>query len=201
MGIKLVGEWDGAQRAMHNISTRAAKATNAAMEAVAKGGVEQVRKNLDAQGKLGGVEWPKLSVFTMAAKPGVAKMLVNSGSLRDAISYWKVRNGYVVGVKEGTKNARGADLSTIAHIHEHGGAIPIKWTPERIRAFWALVGKTVGRRRRSEDYVKKRAKSGTTVAVIPARPFLRPALRKYGSLASTKALALKVYARTILAGV
>lgn len=201
MPIKLVGEWDSAQRAVHNVATRAAKAIDAALEEIARQGVTQVQRNLDAQGKLGGVEWPKLSVLTMAAKPGVSKMLVNTGGLRNAISYWKVRGGYSVGVRDGTRTAKGADLSAIAHIHEHGGAIPIKWTPERIRAFWALVGKTIGRRRRSEDYVKQRAKSGTTIAVIPARPFLRPVLRRFGAHPSTKMAALRTFARVILAGV
>lgn len=110
--------------------------------------------------EVGRPEWPPLSVVTQRIK-GHSKPLEESGDLKRAIQVTDTKDRVFVGIPSGLKREDGTPMEVVAGVHENGATIEVT---DRTRAFFASAGFPL--------------RSSTKVLVIPARPFLEPALRE-----------------------
>jgi len=102
-----------------------------------------------------------------------SKILIASGGLIGSVAVVKVSGGYFVGVKRKAKG--GAD---IAAIHEEGRTWTQRMTP-RMRRFLFAALRYAGMQGREKGDGGK----GSLTIRIPARPYVGPIMKKYGTAA------------------
>lgn len=170
--MKATGDWQAVKSLLAGSAShfRAGLETGLAQEA------QHLRK-LVVQGITqqapGGEAFKALSDWTLAARDlkGFAgtKALLKGGDLRNAVVAMVHRDHAFVGVPRKAKDAQGQPLVDVAKLNEFGSdPIVIPITPAMRRFLFALGGGG-----------NKGSGQGVAVVRIPARPFLRPAFKKF----------------------
>lgn len=126
------------------------------------------------------------SPLTIAARQlagfGGSKALLVRGDLRNSITVFVHGDEAFVGVSRSTRAKDGGAMVDLAKLHEFGGPpviIPI--TPKMRRFLFALL-------RQAGKEPTGGSGRGVIVVQVPARPFLRPAFKKFREGASKRFL-------------
>lgn len=185
VGVFRTGEWARARRLLTAGPERLKTAIQVGLRQEAHGLRNAIVEGLTSQAP-GGAPLTPPAPLTLAARQlagvGGTKALLVRGDLRNAIAVVIVGNEAFVGVLRSARSSDGKSLVGLAELHEFGGPpVVIPVTPKMRRFLFALL--------RQAD-VEPRAGSGRGVVVVqtPARPFLRPAARKYGEGAGPRFL-------------
>jgi hypothetical protein len=184
MRVKRTGQWEELDRILKTTPAKIKTATVVLTKAEADFFEGEIRRGIKNQAP-GGRRFKPLSPSTIAARraSGISgdKALIATEKLLNGIKARRVAGGWFTGIRD--KN-----LARIGAIHEEGlGPIQIKITP-RMRAYlFAVVfkgrPKTGGRSR------------GVVSIKIPARPFIKPVLKREGRRREVMRRLMPQYAR------
>ena len=174
--VRKTGDWAVARRLLAGgpMKLKAAVGTTIRQEA------QLLRKEI-VQGITrqapGGESFKPLSPLTLAAREmkgrGGTKALMVSGDLRNGIAAIVKGDEAFVGVPRKARGKDGKSLIDVAQVQEFGaGPIIIPMTPAMRRFLFALL-------RKSGEAGSGGSGKGVVVVQIPARPFLRPAFKKF----------------------
>ncbi len=179
MKVRKVGDWRLARRLLSTAPQRVERAANKAVMQEAQFFRAKIVEGLREQAP-GGQPLQAPAPTTLAIRrfrgSRGTKALIVRGDLRNSITVVKEARGAFVGVLRTAKGADGRSLVNVATVHEFGSRpIVVKLTPKARRFLHAAF-------RRAGLERTKGSGSSTGIAVIwvPARPFLRPVLEKYG---------------------
>ena len=173
--VRKTGDWALARRLLAGgpVKLKAAVATAVRQEAhlLRKEIVQGITKQAP-----GGESFKPLSPLTLAARQmkgrGGTKALMVSGDLRNGISVIVKGDEAFVGVPRKARGKDGTSLVDVAQTQEFGaGPIIIPMTPAMRRFLFALL--------RIAGEEGGGSGKGVVVVQIPARPFLRPAFKKF----------------------
>lgn len=105
-------------------------------------------------------EWAELSEITKTVK-GHDKILVDTGSFKNAMVSFKDGKNWVAGLPEGAVGSKGQDLNDVGIIHEEGAMLPIT---DAMRNWFEAKGFPL--------------RNDTKFIRIPPRPWFEPAVRE-----------------------
>jgi phage gpG-like protein len=176
MTVYKTGDWDKAARMLRAGPLKMRGAIGMALRQEAQLLRKEIVQGITNQAP-GGEAFKPLSPLTIAARKlagfGGTKALLRRGDLRNSISVIVKEHEAFVGILRNAKGADGRSLVNLADIHEYGrGPFVIKMTPA-MRRYLFLLLKRAGVER------KTGSGKGVVVTSIPARPFMRPAFRKF----------------------
>ena len=181
LGVQRTGDWDLARRLLAGGPLRLKAAIQTAVLQEAHALRAEIIDGLTKQAP-GGDPIRPLAATTLAARKlkgfRGTKALLHRGDLRNSITVQVEGAQAFVGVSRKARSKGGGALVNVARVQEFGaGPIVIPITPKMLR-FLLVLFKTLGARR---TRVGAGAHHGTGVVVIqvPARPFLRPAFKKF----------------------
>lgn len=133
----------------------------------------------------GGKQFKPLSPLTLAVRRFAGfkgtKALLRRGDLRNAIAVIEVGDTIFVGVPRTARGSNGQSLVDVAAINEYGGKpVVIKITPRMMAFLMAAFRKEGIDNDRYHHVYAHTAPKQIIIVQIPARPFIRPILEKYG---------------------
>lgn len=128
----------------------------------------------------GGSKFKELSPQTIAIRKFLGfkgtKALLKHGDLRNAIAVLDMGDTIFIGVPRTAKGAGGQNLVDVAELNEYGGKPHvIKLTP-KMSALLHTAFKAAGLPKKNPHAPT----TGIIVVQVPARPFIRPVMEKYG---------------------
>lgn len=134
----------------------------------------------------GGEPFKPLSELTLAARKlagfGGTKALMVRGDLRNSVTAIVEGDEAFVGVPRKARARDGRSLVEVARIHEYGSDPTVIPMTTRMRKFLFALLKAAGKE------PQPGSGKGVVVASIPARPFLRPAFKKFSEGAQRRFL-------------
>jgi hypothetical protein len=177
--VELFGAWAKTSHILASVDTRFQKAVRVAMLQEANAVRGHIVRNISTGGVHAGKPFAPLSPNTLIIRSfkgfGGSKPLMVTGALRSSVSVVEMAGGAVfVGVKR--RSGAGKGGVNLAELHEFGGG---PWTrpmtPKQRRflaAAFAKAGKSFGG--------KGSGTPGMITTKIPARPFVRPVVERFG---------------------
>lgn len=185
MATMRTGDWALARRLLAAGPQRLRSAIGTALRQEAQGLRNEIVQGLTSQAP-GGEPLKPPSPLTIAARQlagfGGSKALLVRGDLRNSITVFVHGDEAFVGVSRSTRAKDGGAMVDLAKLHEFGGPpviIPI--TPKMRRFLFALL-------RQAGKEPTGGSGRGVIVVQVPARPFLRPAFKKFREGASKRFL-------------
>jgi len=174
--VRKTGDWALARKLLTGSPVKLKAAVDTALHQEAQLLRKEIVQGITKQAP-GGESFKPLSPLTLAARKlagfGGTKALMVRGDLRNAIAAIARRGEAFVGVP---RKARGKDkgsLIDVAKVQEFGaGPFVVPMTPAMRRYLFALI-------RRSGEEPTGGSGRGVVVVSIPARPFLRPAFKRF----------------------
>lgn len=176
MTVRKTGDWAMARRMLASAPLKLKKAAEAALRQEAHELRKEIVQGLTRQAP-GGQAIKPLSPLTLAARRRAGfrgtKALIRRGDLRGAIAVVMRGSKAFIGVPRKARGKDGKPVIDVAELNEFGSdPIVIPMTPRMRRYLFALM-RDAGVER------KVGARKGVVVTSIPARPFLRPAFRRF----------------------
>lgn len=173
------GKWNEVFRTLGNAPRDLAEAKKKALLQEAQFLRTKILEGLREQAP-GGSKFVPLSPQTIAIRKFLGfkgtKALLKRGDLRNAIAVLDLGRTIFIGVPRTAKSATGENLADVAALNEFGGKPQvIKITPKMAFLLHAAF--------RAAGLPKKdphRPVTGIIVVQIPARPFIRPIMEKFG---------------------
>lgn len=186
MSVQKTGDWDVALRILRGSSTRLKAAVGKAIRQEAHLLRSEIVQGLTKQAP-GGEPLAQPSPLTLAARElkgrGGSKALLVKGDLRNSVTVIVKGDEAFVGVSRKARTDSGEALVDVAEVQEFGkGPIIVPMTPAMRRFLFALL-------RKAEQEPRGGSGRGVVVINIPARPFLRPAFKKFSRGAQARFLA------------
>ncbi len=186
MSVTKTGDWALARRLLSSSTSGLKGAVGKALRQEAQLLRTQIVQGITKQAP-GGQALKPLSPLTIAAREMKGfkgtKALIVRGDLRNSISALVRGDEAFVGVLRKAKDKQGNPLINVAQIHEFGaGPIVIPITPAMRRFLFALLQKS------GQESSGRGSGSGVVVINIPARPFMRPAFKKFSKGAQRRFL-------------
>lgn len=186
MSVQKSGDWVVARRLLAAGPTRLKTAIGTALRQEAQLLRKEIVQGLTKQAP-GGEALAPPSPLTLAAREmkgrGGTKALLVRGDLRNSVSAIVQGDEAFVGVPRKARTQNGRAMVDVARVQEFGeGPIVIPMTPAMRRFLFALL-------RKADVEPREGSGKGVVVINIPARPFLRPAFRKFSEGAQQRFLA------------
>ena len=174
--VRKTGDWALARRLLAGGPVKLKAAVGTAMRQEAQLLRKEIVQGITKQAP-GGESFKPLSPLTLAARQmkgrGGTKALMVSGDLRNGIAAIVKGDEAFVGVPRKARSKDGKSLVDVAQVQEFGaGPIIIPMTPAMRRFLFALL-------RRAGEAGGGGSGKGVVVVQVPARPFLRPAFKKF----------------------
>ncbi len=175
--VRKTGDWALARRLLAGGPVKLKAAVGTALRQEAQLLRKEIVQGITKQAP-GGESFKPLSPLTLAARQmkgrGGTKALMVSGDLRNGIAAIVKGDEAFVGVPRKARGKDGNSLIDVAQTQEFGaGPIIIPMTPAMRRFLFALL------RIAGEGGGGGGSGKGVVVVQIPARPFLRPAFKKF----------------------
>lgn len=185
MSVRKTGDWALARRILSQGPTKLRASIGTALRQEAEVLRTEIVTGITAQAP-GGEAFKPLSPLTLAARKlagfGGTKALLVRGDLRNSIATIVKGDEAFVGVPRKARSKDGRSLVDVAQVHEFGSnPIVIPVTPRMRRFLFALL-------RQSGKEPTGGSGKGVVVVTIPARPFLRPAFKKFSEGAQRRFL-------------
>jgi len=186
MSVQKTGDWAVARRILRAGPIRFKAAVGTALRQEAQLLRNEIVQGLTKQAP-GGQPLVPPSPLTLAAREmkwrGGTKALLVRGDLRNAVSAIVQGDEAISGVPRRARAQGGKALVDVAQVQEFGkGPIIVPMTPAMRRFLFALL-------RKADQQPKGGSGKGVVVINIPARPFLRPAFKKFSQGAQARFLA------------
>lgn len=173
-----VGDWAEAARIFATMQARLPAALKQALLAEGQFLRSKMIRGL-ISGAPGGKKFKPHSDLTLAIRKaqgfGGTKVLIQTGSLLGSIAVVPFGGGVFVGVRRGAARRGRKDIVDIAEIHEEGRSWTQRMTARQRRFLFAML------RKAGNPAMSSNAQSGgATLSIrIPARPFIKPIIKKY----------------------
>jgi len=185
MSARKTGDWALARRILSHGPTKLRASIGTALRQEAEVLRAEIVTGITAQAP-GGEPFKPLSPLTLAARKlagfGGTKALLVRGDLRNSIATIVKGDEAFVGVPRKARSKDGRSLVDVAQVHEFGSnPIVIPVTPRMRRFLFALL-------RQAGKEPTGGSGKGVVVVTIPARPFLRPAFKKFSEGAQRRFL-------------
>lgn len=185
MSVRKTGDWALARRILAEGPAKLRGSIGTAMRQEAELLRGEIVNGITAQAP-GGEAFKPLSPLTLAARKlagfGGTKALLVRGDLRNSIAAIVRGDEAFVGVPRKARSKDGRSLVDVAQVQEFGSnPIVIPITPRMRRFLFALL-RQAGKERSGGSG------KGVVVVTIPARPFLRPAFKKFSEGAQRRFL-------------
>jgi phage gpG-like protein len=185
MSVRKTGDWALARRILAEGAAKLRGSIGTAMRQEAELLRGEIVNGITAQAP-GGEAFKPLSPLTLAARKlagfGGTKALLVSGDLRNSIAAIVRGDEAFVGVPRKARSKDGRSLVDVAQVQEFGSnPIVIPITPRMRRFLFALL-------RQAGKEPSGGSGKGVVVVTIPARPFLRPAFKKFSEGAQRRFL-------------
>ena len=176
MSVSKTGDWALARRLLGAAPVKLKAAVGNALRQEAQLLRKEIVQGITKQAP-GGQALKPLSPLTLAARKmkgrGGTKALLVRGDLRNAIAAIVKGDEAFVGVPRKARAKDGRTLTDVAQVQEFGaGPIIIPMTPAMRRFLFALL-------RMAGEKKTGGSGRGVVVVTIPARPFLRPAFKRF----------------------
>lgn len=186
MSVQKSGDWAVARRLLRAGPGRFKAAVGVALRQEAQLLRNEIVQGLTKQAP-GGQALAPPSPLTLAAREmkgrGGTKALLVRGDLRNSVSAIVQGDEAFIGVPRKARAQGGKALVDVAKVQEFGfGPIVIPMTPAMRRFLFMLL-------RRADLEPSGGSGKGIVIINIPARPFLRPAFRKFSQGAQARFLA------------
>jgi hypothetical protein len=185
MSVRKTGDWALARRILAEGPAKLRGSIGTAMRQEAELLRGEIVNGITAQAP-GGEAFKPLSPLTLAARKlagfGGTKALLVRGDLRNSIAAIVRGDEAFVGVPRKARSKDGRSLVDVAQVQEFGSnPIVIPITPRMRRFLFALL-------RQAGKEPSGGSGKGVVVVTIPARPFLRPAFKKFSEGAQRRFL-------------
>lgn len=185
MSVRKTGDWALARRILAEGPAKLRGSIGTAMRQEAELLRGEIVNGITAQAP-GGEAFKPLSPLTLAARKlagfGGTKALLVRGDLRNSIAAIVGGDEAFVGVPRKARSKDGRSLVDVAQVQEFGSnPIVIPITPRMRRFLFALL-------RQAGKEPSGGSGKGVVVVTIPARPFLRPAFKKFSEGAQRRFL-------------
>jgi phage gpG-like protein len=185
MSVRKTGDWALARRILAEGPAKLRSSIGTAMRQEAELLRGEIVNGITAQAP-GGEAFKPLSSLTLAARKlagfGGTKALLVRGDLRNSIAAIVRGDEAFVGVPRKARSKDGRSLVDVAQVQEFGSnPIVIPITPRMRRFLFALL-------RQAGKEPSGGSGKGVVVVTIPARPFLRPAFKKFSEGAQRRFL-------------
>ena len=179
MSIKKVGDWKALEEFFKEAPKRFQEAMDKAVLQEAQFFRTKIVEGIREQAP-GGQAFKPLSPATLAVRKFLGfkgeKALLVRGDLRNSISVVREGSKVFVGVLRTAKTKAGQPLVNVAEVHEYGSRpIVIRLTPKARRFLHAAF-----RKAGLERPAGGKPSIGIAVIQVPARPFLRPVMDRWG---------------------
>jgi len=176
MGVRKTGDWALARKILSAGPTKLKGAVEMSLRQEAELLRKEIVQGITKQAP-GGEAFKPLSLLTLAAREmkgrGGTKALIVRGDLRNSIAVIVKSGEAFIGVPRKARDKDGNHVVDVAQVQEFGaGPIIIPMSPAMRRYLFALL-------RKAGKEVTEGSGKGVVVVQIPARPFLRPAFRKF----------------------
>ena len=186
MSVKMTGDWALARKLLAGSPAKIKNAVGSAVRQEAHLLRKEIVHGLTKQAP-GGESLKPPSPLTLAARQmkgrGGTKSLIVRGDLRNAVAVISNGDEAFIGVPRKARGKDGQPVVDIAQVQEFGaGPIIIPMTPAMRRFLFALL------RRAGEEKTSDGSGRGVVVVSIPARPFLRPAFKRFSKGAQKRFL-------------
>jgi len=185
MSVRKTGDWALARRILAEGPAKLRRSIGTAMRQEAELLRSEIVDGITSQAP-GGEAFKPLSPLTLAARKlggfGGTKALLVRGDLRNSIAAIVRGDEAFVGVPRKARSKDGRSLVDVAQVQEFGSTpIVIPITPRMRRFLFALL-------RQAGKEPSGGSGKGVVVVTIPARPFLRPAFKKFSEGAQRRFL-------------
>lgn len=185
MSVRKTGDWALARRILAEGPAKLRGSIGTAMRQEAELLRGEIVNGITTQAP-GGEAFKPLSPLTLAARKlagfGGTKALLVRGDLRNSIAAIVRGDEAFVGVPRKARSKDGRSLVDVAQVQEFGSnPIVIPITPRMRRFLFALL-------RQAGKEPSGGSGKGVVVVTIPARPFLRPAFKKFSEGAQRRFL-------------
>lgn len=185
MSVRKTGDWALARRILAEGPAKLRGSIGTAMRQEAELLRGEIVNGITAQAP-GGEAFKPLSPLTLAARKlagfGGTKALLVRGDLRNSIAAIVRGDEAFVGVPRKARSKDSRSLVDVAQVQEFGSnPIVIPITPRMRRFLFALL-------RQAGKEPSGGSGKGVVVVTIPARPFLRPAFKKFSEGAQRRFL-------------
>ncbi|MFH0902224.1 MAG: hypothetical protein V2A73_16450 [Pseudomonadota bacterium] len=176
MSVQKTGDWALARRILAGAPTRLKASVDIALRQEAELLRREIVLGITQQAP-GGESFKPLSPLTLAARKlagfGGSKALIVHADLRNSIATIVRGDEAFVGVPRKARGQDGRSLVDVAELNEFGSdPIVIPITPRMRRYLFALL-------RKAGQEPEGGSGKGVVVVTIPARPFLRPAFKRW----------------------
>ncbi len=176
MTVQRTGDWARARRLLATAPLRLEHAVNTALRQEAQLLRNEVVRGITRQSP-GGEALDPPSELTLAARKlrgfGGSKALMVRGDLRNAVTAIVRGAKAFVGVPRKARSKDGGPMVDVARVQEFGSAPTIIPMTAAMRRFLFAVLRKAGKEPEGGSG------AGVVVVRVPARPFLRPAFRKF----------------------
>ncbi|HPM52062.1 MAG TPA: phage virion morphogenesis protein [Rhodoglobus sp.] len=185
MTVRRTGDWALARRILAEGPMKLKASVGTALRQEAEVLRNEIVTGITSQAP-GGEPFKPLSPLTLAARKlagfGGTKALMVRGDLRNSVATIVQGDEAFVGVPRKARNRDGRSLVDVAQVQEFGSnPIVIPVTARMRRFLFAML-------RKAGKEPQPGSGKGVVVVTIPARPFLRPAFRKFSEGAQQRFL-------------
>lgn len=186
MSVRKTGGWAAARRILRGGPARFKGAVGTALRQEAQLLRKGIVQGITQQAP-GGEALTPPSPLTLAARKmkgrGGTKALLVQGDLRNSITALVKGDEAFVGVSRKARTRGGRALVDVAQVQEFGkGPIIVPMTPAMRRFLFALL-------RKAGQEPRGGSGKGVVILHVPARPFLRPAFKRFSQGAQARFLA------------
>ncbi len=186
MSVQKTGDWAVARRILRAGPIRFKAAVGTALRQEAQLLRTEIVQGITKQAP-GGEALAPPSPLTLAARElkgrGGTKALLVKGDLRNSVTAIVKGDEAFIGVPRKTRAQGGKTLVDVAQVQEYGkGPIIVPMTPAMRRFLFALL-------RKAGEEPKGGSGKGVVIINVPARPFLRPAFKKFSQGSQARFLA------------